>query len=189
MIDLESLGITNEEIIDRVVDKLVDNFSGHYTHYEDEDGSHAHPLAKEFDRIVQLRIKEAVDAKADDVFVPTVEAFIENVVLQATNEWGEPKGDPLTFTELLVKKAEEYLLEKVNYDGKTKAQAGGYSWKGDQTRIANMIDRHLHFSIETAMKEALKDVNSNIAEGLEKTVKIKLEEWSKKIKLVVKDKP
>jgi hypothetical protein len=49
-----------------------------------------------------------------------------------------------------------------------------------------MIDKHLHFSIESAMKSAVSNANSAIVGGLEETVKIKLAEIAKSLKVTVK---
>ncbi len=77
------------------------------------------------------------------------------------------------------------MTEKVDSSGKTKEESGSYSFSGTQTRVAHMIHRHLHFNIETAMKEALATANGSIVKGLEETVKLKLAEIAKALKVTV----
>lgn len=92
----------------------------------------------------------------------------------------------MSFLEYLVDRAEAYLTEKVSFDGKTKAESRGYSWNGTQTRLSYLVDRHLHYSIEKAMKNALANANKAIVQGLEDTVKLKLGEIQKSLKVTVK---
>jgi hypothetical protein len=112
--------------------------------------------------------------------------MIDNLVLQKTNSWGEKVGKSVTFVEYLIEQAHGYMTEKVDSSGKTKEESGGYSFSGTQTRVAHMIHRHLHFNIETAMKEALATANGSIIKGLEETVKLKLAEILAVLKVTVK---
>jgi len=111
---------------------------------------------------------------------------IENLTLQETNKWGEKTGTPVTFIEYLVKRADAYLIEPVNYDGKSKEEVGGYSFSGAQSRITHMVHKHLHYSIETAMKNALSQVNAALSGGIQATVKTKIDEIVSSIKINMK---
>jgi hypothetical protein len=92
----------------------------------------------------------------------------------------------MTFIEYLVARAEAYLREDVNFDGKSKDEHSGYSWSKSQTRIVWLVNKHLQYSIESAMKDAVKTINDAVTEGLEKTVKVKLEEIAKGLKVNLK---
>lgn len=181
-IDLKDLGLTQEELIDRIVVRVASGLM-----YDDEEEGDS-----EFARTIQTRIEERVDQAVDNIalrnVLPSMEEYIETATLQATNDWGTPKGDPMTFVEYLVARAEAYMTEGVNYEGKTKAENRYDSWKKTQTRIAHMVDRHLHYSIETAMKNALQVANNAISEGIQEAVKIKLAEVVEKLKVEVKTK-
>ena len=93
----------------------------------------------------------------------------------------------MTFLEYLIQRAETYIQEPLNYAGKTKEQEG-YGWSKSQTRISYLINQHLHYSIETAMKQALQTANSAIVGGIEQTVRIKLQEVADKMKVVMQTK-
>lgn len=185
-IDLESLGITKEELQTRVIEQMCNKLlMGIAT---DEDGEYkvSSSFNNQLQKLIVDHVNAAVSGYAEKFVLPNVSSYIENLTLQETNKWGEKTGRKMTFTEYLVERAEAYIKEDVNYEGKTKAEAGGYSWSKAQTRIAHMIDKHLHYSIESAMEAALKTANSHIVEGLEKTVKIKLAEIAEKLKVVIK---
>lgn len=76
----------------------------------------------------------------------------------------------------------------MNHDGKTKSQSDSYSWEGEQTRVTHMVQQYLHYTIETAMKKALQNANSQIVKGLEETCKLKLAEISSQLQISVKTK-
>ena len=93
----------------------------------------------------------------------------------------------MTFVEYLTKRAEKFMLEDVSYDGKVKGQ-DSYSWHKAGTRIEYMIDKYLQNHIENWAKKALSEANKAIVEGLEKAVKIKLQEILAKLQVDVKTK-
>ena len=45
------------------------------------------------------------------------------------------------------------MQEEVDYNGKPKG-TDSFSWRPRSTRVAYMVDEHLHYSIERAMKDA-----------------------------------
>jgi hypothetical protein len=181
MLTLESIGLTQDELQERLIDALCDRLLT--TVYFDDDGDETlqgSRLKKQLQSQVEKKIDAAINAIAEKHILPNVATYLENLVLQQTNEWGEKKREPVTFIEYLVQRAEHYLNETVSHDGKGKAE-GGYQWSGAQTRVAYLVHHHLQYSIETAMKQAVKDANSVIVGGLAETVKMKLKEVSDKL--------
>lgn len=188
-ITLESLGFTQEQLQDRVVETLCDRVL-QTVGYGGEDGDDEYVADSEFSRTIEKRVKQHIDATinalAEKHVLPNVSSYIENLTLQATNQWGEKAGKSVTFIEYLTQRAEAYMMEKVDLQGKDKQSAGGYSWNGTQTRVTHLVHQHLHYSIENAMKQAMAQANSQIVKGIEETVKTKLGEISQKLKVEVK---
>lgn len=184
---LEALGITTEDLINRIVDKATQDLmtSVGYNYDTDEEFTTRSTLAKQLDKKIKDHIDAKVSELADKHILPRVTEMIENITIAKTNTWGERTGEKYTFIEYLTKCAENYMTAEVNYEGKTKDQSGGYSWSKSGTRVAFMIDKHLHYSIETAMKNALAQANSTIATGLQGAVKIALENATEKLKVAV----
>lgn len=185
-IDIQSLGFTQEELQQRVVDACVQRLFE--TTSMDEDGfefASKSPLAKRLEAVV----KDAIDAKVNEIaekhILPLTSTFIESVTLQATNQWGEKTGQSMTFIEYLIRRAEAYLLEDVDFQGRSKSAADSYSWKKAQTRLTHMIHEHLHYSIDTAMKTAIANANAVIVGGIQDTVKTKLGEIASALKVSV----
>lgn len=187
-ITLESLGLSKDAIEQKLIEHLAEQLLTEIQYdYDDESEYRAKSvLAKKLDALVKQHINATINALAEKHVLPNVTNYIENLTLQITNQWGEKKGQKVTFIEYLTQKAEDYMQEKVNFEGKPKSESGGYSWSGTQTRITHMVHQHLHYSIETAMKQALQIATSGIAAGLHETVKTKLAEVSQKLKVEVK---
>lgn len=171
-INLEALGITTEELRSRVVERCVEQLLRSECMDEDGEGVEVPSgLSRSLHEAVRERIDEAVEKIADREVRPSVERYIEGFTLQRTNEWGEKSGKEMTFTEYLVDRAERYMQEPVDMDGKAK---GGLLGQRDQTRLTYMIDRHLQFRIESAVKNLLNGANKQLAEALEETLRAKV---------------
>jgi hypothetical protein len=186
-ITLESLGLSQEEIIDRVVGRIADSLLGAWIGDGDDESIVQSKFAKILEKKVLERINLAVEEIAGRHVLPNVAAYVETLCLQETNKWGEKKGSQVTFVEYLVDRAEKWLREEVDYQGKTK-DSDSFSWKASGTRVAYMIHEHLQYSIKTAMEQALKEANASIASGITDAVKIKLAEilTSLKVKAEIK---
>ncbi len=188
---INDLGITQDEIIDRVVERITSDVMR--SRVSDEYGDAREvptPFAQAIEKKLVASIDEAVEKVALKHVVPNVGEVVENHCLQRTNEWGEKRGEPVTFTQYLVARAESYLAEPVDFNGQTKSEYGTHrsGWRGTSTRVVSLIEKHLHYRIKEAMEEALKSANSSITGGIEKAVKVKLSEVASKLKIDVKTK-
>ena len=186
-INPEDLGFTREEMAQRVARVMADDLMANWW-LDDDDrsvttGSSA--FAKEMEKRVLACVNTAIEDIAAKNVLPNVGDYIEKLCLQETNKWGEATGRKLTFIEYLVERAEAYMQEKVDYKGKSKAEAGGFPFTGTQTRITHLVHQHLHYNIETAMKKALETANAAIVGGIEGAVKIKLAEIVNGLKIKV----
>lgn len=184
---LESLGLSREDITERVVNQLANAFL--YRKDIDVDGEETEvpsTIKQKLDKVIKDRIDAGIEQLADKYIIPNAESMIENITLQKTNEWGQAKKDekPLTFIEYLIQRAEFYMDEPVDYFGKTKKQ-GDYNWRAGTTRISYLVDSYLQSRIETAMKEILKDANNILVGGIKKAVEMKLAEVQHSLKVNV----
>lgn len=187
-ISFEALGLTKEDLQERVIDRICERALETLSFDEDGEG-HAVPskMSRQIDERIKEHIAATINALAEKHVLPNVSQYIENLTLQETSKWGEKVGKPVTFLEYLIQRAEAYIQEPVNYVGKTKAEEG-YRWSASQTRITYLVNKHLQYSIETAMNEALKTANSAIIGGIDAALKIKLQELADKMKIVVQGK-
>jgi hypothetical protein len=183
---LALLGLSRSELQELVVARLCADVTTTRTY--DEDGDEC-TVESSLRRDLAKAVREAIDAKveaiAEEHVLPRVAELVEGVTLQATNRWGEKRGEAKTFIEYMTERAVEYLNEKVNYDGKSRAESRSSYFEGEQTRITYLVHKHLQYSIETAMKKAYKPANEQIAEALKKTAEIQLRQIADKLKVSV----
>lgn len=190
-IDLQTLGFSQEELQERVVERICDQLLTSMDYNPDSDEEQ--PVASRFQNAVKDLIKKRIDttieALAERYVLPNVAQYIEDLTIQQTNEWGEKRGTPMTFIEYLVQRAQAYMREEVNHDGKAKGEADSYGWSGSkQTRITYLIHKHLQYSIETAMKDALQVATGEVARGIHETARHKLNEIAAALKVSVQTK-
>lgn len=186
---LEALGFTKDEIAERIIDRAVQQLLKAEDY--DEDG-HSYGVPSTFataiDKAIRQKLDEAVVKAGDEVIAPKIAELIDGHVMVRTNEWGEKKGEPVSFTEYLVQRADAYMVEEVSFDGKSKAQSDSYSFRKFGTRVAYMIDKHLAFHIERAMAAAVGNAHSTIAASLNDAVKIAIGNLQVHVKTEVKTK-
>lgn len=186
-IDLKALGITEEELVNRIVDKAATTLLTEVTY--DEDGDEIE-ISSSLQRKLRDNIQKGIDTAVDTLLAkhvqPLVESKLDTLLLVPTNQWGEKKGNPVTFVEYATARAEAYLTEPVNHEGKTRSENGGYSWSAHTTRVVHLANKHLQYEIDRAMKTALADVNGKITGGIEAAVKMALAEVQAKLKVEVK---
>jgi len=186
---LEDLGITQDELCERLVTKLAaellqEEFGGYDDGGELVTGARPTAFANEAHKLVRERIDAHVKALAEKHLLPRVDKLIETVVLEQTNQWGEKTGTPpVSLKEYLVQRAEAYLLEPVDYQGNPTQQSSYH--RNDQTRITHLVNKHFHYTIEDALKTAIKAANLTLAEGLHKTCKLKLAEIADKLQITI----
>ena len=168
---LESLGINTEDLGNRIVDQAVDvllNSTGF-----DPDTDEETRYESRFKREIQSQIQKAVDEKIAALaavhLIPRVGEMIESANLQKTNNYGEKKGDPLTFKEYIAQRAEVYMSEDVDYHGKSKAEANdSYNWRNCGPRLTVLMQMYIKDTLEKHAKEAVNDVNKVIARNIQK---------------------
>lgn len=164
--ELEELGLTEQDVLNKLVDRLVDRFSG-------GDDEVTTSFGNKLDAAVRGQIDKRIDAALSKHVLPKIKTMIDDVCLQETNQWGEKRGKKLTFIEYLTQRADSYIREPVNYNGKPQGE-DSYNWKQSGTRISYMIHEHLQYAISRAMTDALGNVNSSVRKGLEEAVKVAL---------------
>lgn len=188
MSTLQELGFTKEDIESKLIEKIAADLMEEYV-YETETGA-SYPENSRLARRLLEVIKKHVDAQmeklAQEYIVPRVGELIQSAVIKHTNQFGETKAESETFVEYLTRCAETYLNQPVDFQGNPTTQSS-YS-RDTQTRLSNLVGRYLHYSIESAMKDAVKIVQQQLGATLETTVKLKLGEIADTLRISIQHK-
>lgn len=176
---LAELGISTDDILEKLVVKLCAEM------LEDESG-YATKFQNRLEEGVKGHVDKVLDKALTDHILPKITEMTEGLCLQETNRWGEKKGTKLTFIEYLTQRADAYLREEVDYNGKTKGP-DSFLWAAKGTRISYLIHEHLDYSIKRAMEQALGEVNSSVRKGLEEAVKLAIASVKVKVETKITD--
>lgn len=187
-IDLESLGMTTECLADRVVDRIA-----HMILDGTADDYYTDKIEKKLSALVAQQIDAKIQAIAEEHLFPKINEKIEGYVVQATNQYGEAKGEPKTFAEYLCGQAENYLMEELDSNGRSreKCKKDDVYWRESDkhtTRIIQVIDRYLTMHINDAMEKATKSVGKVISDALDKTVTDTLKDMAEKVSVTLQTK-
>lgn len=184
---IEELNFTREEVLSKLCERVYRDTFNIREDGEDPDFDIENRIRREMNEAIAKGISEAVRKLAGELVVPRIDEMIRGLVIQKTNSYGEKKGETTTFIEYLIAAADKYMTEEVNSSGQSvsESRSSSYDFKKAGTRVAYMIDKHLQFNIETAMKQALADANLSIAKGLNEAVRIKLNEVLQSVKVGV----
>ena len=169
---LESLGLHIELLGDRIVNQCVEALL-RSTGFDPETEQEIRYESR-FKREIDTRIQKAVDSKiaalAEEHLLPRVGEMIESANLQQTNNYGEPKGKPMTFIEYIVARAEAYMSEPVNWKLKTR-QEESYNWSNEGPRLVVLMKLHIKDTLDREAKAAVSDVNKVIAKNITQAAK------------------
>jgi hypothetical protein len=190
-IDLKSIGITEEELQQRVVDAIVNRMlsSTAFNYDEGQSFTTASPVYRK----IQESIKSAIDAKFDMFFeshvCPLVGTKIDDLVIQKTNEWGEKRGEPVTFLEYLIEQAEKHLNEPLDARGRTRSQCAAtrdsFNPVRGSTRLANAIDQKIAMHLEQCVTIVVRDATDKVGTAMQDVLKNALETAKDKIKVKI----
>jgi hypothetical protein len=184
----EQIGLTEEELQTRIIDGIVTRMLEQHILYTEDSGEFEDigdtPMRHRLDKAIKSHIDAEVDRVATNYLEPMVKNLIEGHTLQMTNEWGEKRGDPITFTEYLVKRAADYMAEPVDHNGKPKGR-DSYSWKQDSTRLVYAVKGYLQIHMEQAMKQTMGESNKIMHDAIMGAVNKGLSEVMKQVKVNV----
>lgn len=140
-LSIEELGITQEELQQRVVDAIVTSVCDDV----EEDG------ASRFFRELKLEVQKQVTARVSIALDASLGAAINDVltgVYQPVNEWGEPKGKPTCLREMVQEKAARFVSETVDKDFKP-------STYNAMPRIDRLVKDHVEKAVGHEIKSCL----------------------------------
>ena len=170
---LEALGVSAENLAERIIDQAVNALL--YSTGFNPDTEEEVTYENKFKKAIEAKIQQTVDAKitaiADVHILPRVGELIESANMVQTNKWGEAKSAPMSFKEYIAHRADAYMCEAVDINGKSKTEGDSYNWRSCGPRLTVLMRNYIRDSMETAAKSAVNDINKVIAKNIEKASK------------------
>lgn len=185
-ISFSDLGITSEELTDRIVDQAVSQLLEH-TAWDPDGDEHTSP--SELGKRLQATVRERLDAQFDEfaqsVIQPSVEQMLERMVFPSTNRYGEPKAPPQTLREHLAARADAWLGEEVDREGRSfeEARRQGRGWDKSTKRIQWVISQHLDAELRAAFNKIMASATGELLRAIEATAKERLASIASTLKL------
>lgn len=173
--------LTPEELREIIVQKGTERFCQMMA--EDPDDLESR-IITEVESRLQAMVDAAVSQIASAELQGAMTAKIETLDFQPTNQWGEPKSEPLLLRAYIEKRVGEYLSEDVDWEGRAKREKrDAYNWKGEGPRILVMIDKYIHSTLEREMKKWVDSFNTELSEGLSDSVKKHFDALAQKVRV------
>lgn len=187
---LEALGLNATELADRIVEQAVNSllYSTGFNPETEEEVICERKFKREIEARIQCAVDQKIGAIAAEHIVPRIGEMVEKANMVQTNRYGEPKGEPMTFKEYIAYRAETYMGEEVDLQGRSKAERDdAYNWKGCGPRLTVLMQNYIRDSMETAAKSAVTDINKVIAKNIEQAAKDAIAAAAANIKVSVSD--
>lgn len=178
-INLEQLGITQEQLIEKVVDRISEELL-----WDAEDGYANSKFARRVKKHIDEKVNASVSAVADKYMVPAFLEHLEGMRFETTNGYGEPKTEPKTLREFIAHRAENYLDEVVDREGKTRRQGNSFAEYG--TRAKWLVDRFFTGSVTVKLKEYVDAANDHLSKGLTGALTDGINELLTKLNVTIK---
>lgn len=128
------------------------------------------------DRISGRMIKK-IEAHVEETIVAKLTARVDEVVeglvskgmqaeMQPSDQFSNPKGDPITLTQFIAEKAEGYLEETVSRDGgKPNTGFNANNTKRINYIMQGVIDREFEKEVSKGVMDIKKDIRSQMQQA------------------------
>lgn len=170
---LEELGVKTEDLTNRIVDEAVQTllYSTGFNPETEEEVTYENKFKREIESKIQQTVDQKIAAIAAEHILPRVGELIESANMVQTNKWGEAKSAPMSFKEYIAHRADAYMCEEVDINGKSKGEGDSYNWRSCGPRLSVLMRSYIKDSMEAAAKSAVNDINKVIARNIEKASK------------------
>ena len=172
---LEQLGITKEELIDRITEKAL-GLTADTRAYPDHNGE---PVWEEipFSSVIDTKINGVIDAaikgmsaKIEERVSELITAKVDTVLcapFQRVDRWGTAIGSPTTIKDLIADKTESYWKETVDRNGKTD----GYDRKPRHEWYSEKVmDEYYRKELEVEVKKLAEAMKKAIPDTISKEI-------------------
>jgi len=177
-ITLEALGITKDDLVNRIVSAALGMAAG-YKQTGEESWADV-PLSS----VVDAKITEAI-GNLVDTMKPLLQQRIDEIMttkitevftapFTPTDRWGKPKGEPTTIRDMIADEAESYWAKTVGSDGKQPSD--GYGEKMTRAQyyarqvMTDVYNEKLVQEVKTMASELRAKIPATISAEISETV-------------------
>ena len=181
---LQDIGLTQEELQDRVVEHIADQMIDQVlinlceepveADSGDEESTKRpkkpaagvrRRMRTEFVQRVKKRVNERFDAEIDQLVASVTQAevktVVDNFMLHPTNAYGETKGSPMTLTEYVVRRVKKILKEPT-----TKSSTSIRSHKTTGVNIDTAIRDYVTQIMQANVNDVAAELNAHMKESM-----------------------
>jgi autotransporter translocation and assembly factor TamB len=178
---LAHLGITKEELLDRVAKQVARDLL-HGASVDDE--GQAWPIDtkfhKEMQELIETELKSQIATHFQRDVVPKLTEITAKMILNRTNRYGERKAKPQTLKEFMVQQTKNFLREVVDSRGQLTTRGNG------KTRLETMLSDNMQQVLKMELEDTVSAANEMLAGELQEAVRTRLTALAEKFKIVVK---
>ncbi len=150
--NLEEIGITKEDLIDKIAEKIMQL---EYSSDESEYG-YDNTIGKMARIAVEKKVTEHVNKSVltaiDDTLNKALSELLEQTVTPV-DIFGDKAGEPTSIKAALATRAKDFWMQKVDKEG--KASNGGWN---TTSRYEHLMKEHLKSELDAVIKANLSDI-------------------------------
>lgn len=175
---LEQIGITKDELINRIVDKAL-GITADYRQTGEESWDEI-PLSSVVDKKIEDAIgnlvgamKPLIQERINSIMMEKIEEVFSKP-FQPVNNWNEPKGDPTTIRDLIASEARTYWTAKVDANG--RSDGSSYGDKQDRAAffakkvMTEYYEKELVSTVKKMAEELKAKIPATISQEIASTV-------------------
>lgn len=159
--DFSVLGISREDLLDKIVENVSENLLGD----EERIGVNVSRVIHErVDKSVMKALADAVPKRVDDILERAL-----GVQYTPINNWGEPVGAPQTIREVMLNQARSYMEQPVNING-APINPGAYSSTPTMSRLQWHVAQAVKDAMNKEMRGVLEQMKADYSQKLREAV-------------------
>jgi len=148
---LATLGLTKEDILNRAAEKVLEGFDRDYDDADIVTSKVLKELRDKRDAMIEQRVEQKVEA----FMLEHIDKQL-GLMVQPTDGFGNPKGEPSTLAEMILAYGKAYLEARVDHDGKEVAR-NNYGYGDSKTRFHWLVAKASENKISSAVTKLVQD--------------------------------
>lgn len=161
---LQALGITKEDILDRIAEKAIEKADNDYE-YQDQYARTYETTTNDLTKKLYEEIADNLDKDLKKIAHDAI-----NKTFNKRNIWGEPISDDAqpTVLEQIIERTEKYFNTIVDSDGKPKKDNWGNKLTMAEYLIKDNLDERFSWAIQQNINAFKKEVSEQIKQTYDK---------------------